>query len=339
MLYFTIVIIDVNNAKKDKDMKKYINVAILVFPDSFVSGVVGIDDIFKISNNFCKQEKDSFFKVTFVSLENNSLNNTHLSLKSKNINENDSYDIIIIPPLTSTSGLLVKQENITSWLIKMYHKGSLLTSVCAGSFLLAQTGLLDFKKATTHWLYENLFKENYTNINLQCEMIIIDEGDIITAGGLSAYMDLALYLVEKFQSREASNFCANLLLVERGRDSQRSYKNLTTTLLIEDESIKKLLKWMKNNLHKTLTTKVLSSKINLQERTFLRLFKKTVQTTPNQYLQNLRIEEAKNLLINSHKSFDHITNDVGFDNESSFRRLFKRETSLNPGEYRKKFQY
>jgi len=311
----------------------------LVLPDTLISGAIGLEDIFNISNNFCKNEQDIDFKINFVSLENDSIKNKHLSLKSENINEDNNYDIVIIPPLTATEQLTQEKEQIISWLIKMYHNGSLLTSVCAGSFLLAQTGLLDFKKATTHWLYENLFKENYPNINLQCEMIIIDEGDIITAGGMSAYVDLALYLVEKFQSREASNFCANLLLVERGRDSQRSYKNLTTTLLIEDESIKKLLSWMKKNLHKTLTTKLLASKVNLKERSFLRLFKKTVQTTPNQYLQNLRIEEAKNLLINTHKSFDHITNDVGFDNESSFRRLFKRETSLNPGEYRKKFQY
>jgi transcriptional regulator GlxA family with amidase domain len=226
----------------------------------------------------------------------------------------------------------------------MYHKGSVLSSVCAGSFILANTGLLDFKKATTHWTYEPLFEKSFPNIELDCNAMIVDEmvrsgSRIITAGGMSAYVDLALYFIEKYLSKQSANQCANLLLVERGRDSQRSYKNLATTLFIEDKAISSLLLWIKKNLHKNISTQDLAKKMNLQERSFLRQFKKVVQITPNKYLQNIRIEEAKSLLINSSKNFEEITSDVGFYNESSFRRLFKKETALTPGEYRKKFQY
>ena len=320
--------------------KKSINVAIVVLESAMVSGVAGIEDIFTIANGYCKKESDLPFKTTFVSLSNKVASQySHVTIETKVISDDDRFDIVIIPPLMATTEIMQDQPELTAWLIKMYHKGTLLTAACAGSFLLAKTGLLDHKKATTHWVYESLFREHFPNVVLQSEMILIDEGRIITAGGMSAYMDLALYLVEKYHSSESANLCANLLLVERGRDSQRSYKDLTNTMLVDDEEIKSLLNWMKKSLHKNLSTSQLASKMKLQERSFVRRFKKALNTTPNQYLQNLRIEEAKSLLISTSKSFDLITNDVGFDNESSFRRLFKRETSLNPGEYRKKFQH
>jgi len=321
-------------------MAKTISVAIVTLHDTLLSSAVGLMDIFNIANAYCKKESEPSFTTTFVSPPNEKSSNTpNVALTCKDISKSDTYDIIIIAPLTATNELLIRDEYLIEWLIHMYHKNTLLTSVCAGSFILAHTGLLDFKKATTHWIYESLFQENFQEVELRCEEMIVDEKSIITAGGMSAYVDLALYLIEIHLSKESAHSCANILLVERGRDSQRSYKNLTTTLLIEDEEIKKLLQWTKKNLHKNIGTPEMAKKMQLQERTFLRLFKKVVHTTPNHYLQNLRIEEAKSLLVNSSKSFDIITNDVGFFNESSFRRLFKKETALTPGEYRKKFQY
>jgi|LGOV01.1.fsa_nt_gb transcriptional regulator GlxA family with amidase domain len=312
-------------------------VAILVLQNSLISAITSINDIFTISNGYCKSANDLPFETSFVSTCKE-LNHTNIVLKTKLIDEHDNYDIIIIPPLMETIEVNKEQNKLNSWLIQMYHKGTLLTAVCAGSIVLANSGLLDYKRATTHWLYESLFKEKFPKVDLQCELLLIDEGHIITAGGMSAYVDLALYLVEKYHSKQSADICANLLLIDRGRDSQLSYKNLSSTLLVEDKEMKKLLSWMKKNLHKELTTKKLAKKMNIHERTLLRQFKKTLNLTPNQYLQNLRIEEAKALLMNTQKSFNVITDEVGFNNESSFRRLFKRETSLNPGEYRKKFQ-
>ena len=319
-------------------LPKNINVAVVILDNTLLSSAVGLMDIFNLNNGFCKKECDANLITTFVSSSHKNQSSS-VSLTCKALNKQNNYDIIILPPLTTTNNLIHVDNELNSWLIYMYHKGVLLTSVCAGSFILAHTGLLDYKKATTHWAYEELFEKSFNKIDLVCEQMLVDEGQLITAGGMSAYVDLALYLIEGHISKESAQTCANLLLVERGRDSQRSYKNLTTTLLIEDEEIKKLLLWSKNNLHKNIGIKELAHKINMQERSFLRRFKKVVNTTPNQYLQNLRIEEAKNLLINSAKSFDLITSEVGFFNESSFRRLFKKETSLTPSQYRKKFQY
>lgn len=316
---------------------KKIKIGIIVLENSLISAVTGLDDIFSICNVYCKHEDEAEIIISYLALDKN-LNFSKLSLKTQRIEEKDSFDIIIIPPILSEKTLLI-QPSLSKYLVKMYHKGTVLTAACAGSFILAQTGLLDYKKATTHWLFESLFLERFPNVMLHTDKILIDEGELITAGGISAYIDLALYLIEKNLSLQSANKCASLLLVDRGRESQTCYKDLNSTLLVEDKEIKNLLLWMKKNLEKKLTTKSLSLHIGLQERSFIRRFKSAVQTTPVQYLQNLRIEKAKSLLMSSKKSFEDITYEVGFNNESSFRRLFKKKTSLNPGEYRKKFKF
>ena len=321
-------------------MSKNISVAIVLTKDTLISGATGMDDIFHIASHYAKQSSEAKIKVTYLSSDANlQLNNPNIHIKTHPIHVENVYDIIILPPLMGDIDLNQKDFVLNDWLVKMFHQGSLVSTVCASSFILAQTGLLDFKKATTHWIYEDLFQKTFKNVSLQSDMILVDEGNIITAGGMSASVDLALYLVERYLSKDTANKCANILLVDRGRDSQRSYKDLTNFLLIENEDIKSLLTWAKKNLAKNIGTKELADKMKMQERTFLRLFKKVLSTTPNKYLQSLRIEEAKTQLINTSHSFEQITNDVGFYNESSFRRLFKKETSLTPGEYRRKFQY
>lgn len=321
-------------------MGKIISVGIILMKDSLISGATGMDDIFHIASNYAKQKSEVKLQITYLSIGKElELNQKNIHIDTTAIASDDFYDIIIFPPLMGQIDVMHQDKELTAWIIKMFHDGALVSSVCASSFILAQTGLLDFKRATTHWIYESLFAKTFPKVNLESDMILVDEGNIITAGGMSASVDLALYLIEKYLSKDTANKCANILLVDRGRDSQRSYKDLTNFMLIEDEEIKKLIVWAKKNLSKSIGTKELAKKMEMQERTFLRLFKKVLSTTPTKYLQNLRIEKAKTKLINTSHSFEQITNDVGFYNESSFRRLFKKETSLTPGEYRSKFQY
>jgi len=314
-----------------------ISVAILVIEGSLSSAVLGLKDIFDICNAYCRQKGEPRVSSTFVGLDTSiSLSNINLDLQKISLEQD--FDIVIIPPII-TGHELESNETLNTWLVSLYHKNTSLSAACMGSFVLGQTGLLDFKKATTHWLLEQKFKDSFPKVHLQSEKILIDEGKIITSGGVTAYIDLAFYLIEKKLSLETANKCASLLLVDRGRESQQCYKDLSSMILVEDAAIKKLLKWMDENLQKELSIKVLAKKMKMQERSFVRRFSKEVKNSPNQYLQGLRIQKAKDLLISTGLSFEQITYEVGFTNESSFRRLFKRETSLNPGEYRKKFKF
>ncbi len=312
-----------------------ISVAVIVSDDSLLSAVIGIGEIFDISNGFCRKPNEAFFEINYLSstaLKDSSIIQVHTKILRE-----QTYDLIVVPP-AKTAKVMRMDGILNQWLIRRYHEGSVLCAACVGSFVLAQTDLLNHKRATTHWLFESEFKQKFPVVNLMIDHILIDEGNLITAGGVTAYFDLCLHIIQRYLSNDTANHCASLLLVERGRISQRCYKDLSHTGGVEDEEIKALLEWIKKRFEDNLSIPMMAAKMGLKERSFIRRFKASVEMTPNEYLQNLRIEKAKSLLISSTKSFEQITYDVGFHNESSFRRLFKRETSLNPGEYRKKFR-
>lgn len=151
-------------------------------------------------------------------------------------------------------------------------------------------------------------------------------------------MDLCLYLIEKYFSNRTATQLANLLVVDKGRESQQSYKSFSTVFLYDDKEIKELVFWLKENLHQQISIEDLAKQIESSSKTFTRRFNKALNISPIKYLQILRAEKAKELLICTNKSFSEITFEVGYFDENSFRKLFKKHTSLNPIEFRKKFQ-
>lgn len=297
-------------------------IAIVNLPKTLKSASYAIEEFFYINNIFCKKEDE----IT--------INTKHVTLSD--MSKNEKFDLIIIPPIMSGEKFEFHISALNDWLKKQYFKGTLISSACVGSFFLASSGILDGKSATTHWAYSEIFKQNFPKVNLDTDKILIEDENIITAGGFTSYMDLCLYLVEKYHSNTTATNLANLLVVDKVRKSQKSYKTFSTIFLFDDEDIKRIITWMQKNIQKQISNAILAKKLNISERTFSRRFKKALNTTPNKYLQNLRIQRAKELLITSNKSFDEITFEVGFFNESSFRKLFKKETSLNPIEFRKK---
>lgn len=306
------------------------NIAILILKDVLKSTAYGIEELFHLNNISCKSKEEVEIKTIFVSLEDTKyFETTSIS--------NTIYDVVIIPP-TLQNGVFNINWQIIEWLKYQYNNKAILSSACLGSFILAKTGLLDNKSATTHWASEELFKKEYPNVNLDIDKILVDEKNIITVGGINAYLDLCLYIIEKFHSCKTATQLANLMLIDRARESQKSYKAFSTILLFDDEDIKNSISYMKENLHKQLNIFDLANNINLTEKTFSRRFKKALNISPLQYLKNLRVEKAKDLLISTNRSFRDITLEVGYFDENSFRKLFKQETSLNPKDFRKRFQ-
>lgn len=306
------------------------NIAILILKDVFKSSAYGIEELFYINNISCKSKDEVEIKTTFVSDEETKY------FKTTSIS-NTIYDVVIIPPIQNEKVFDISPK-IIDWLIYQYNNKAILSSACIGSFILAKTHLLDGKFATTHWAYEELFKKEYPLVNLDINKILIDEKNIITVGGVNAYLDLCLYIIEKIHSCKTATQLANLMLIDRGRDSQKSYKAFSTILLFDDEDIKNSILYMKDNLHKQLSILEIASSINLTEKTFYRRFKKALNISPLQYLKILRVEKAKELLISTNKSFSNITFELGYFDENSFRKFFKQETSLNPKDFRKRFQ-
>lgn len=306
-------------------------IAILITPQTLKSAAYGIEELFMLYNKYCKSFTEEEIQTTFIGLH------TIVHFEMQILNFKEYYDVIIIPPLLK-EGLEDIPFDIIKWLHFQHTCGAILTSACLGGFFLAKTGLLNGKKATTHWAYEILFQEQFPQVYLDVNKILIDEQKFITAGGIKAYVDLCLYIIEKFYGHKNAIQLSNLLVVDIGRESQQLYKTFSTVFLYDDKEIKQVVQWMKEHLHEQISIKDLAHQLHTSEKTFTRRFKKVLNITAVKYLQNLRIEKAKELLISTNISFGKITFESGYFDENSFRQLFKRQTSLSPIEFRKKFQ-
>jgi len=329
----TIKALKMTNSESD-----IINVAIINYEHALASSIVGIMDIFSIVNNFCLvDEKCPRFKIDILHTKKDISNfNIQINFKSKPITSKSTYNLIIVPPLIDLEHKFETDISLIHWLQKNYKKGTYMSSVCIGAYILAQAGILDDKYATSHWVIEKKLKQDFPKIKLEIDKLIVEDGNIITAGGVSAYIDLCLYVTRKFISKEVSYTCANYLGVDAGRVSQQHYKNLTM-IPSENDDIQKILQYLKTHFKEPITIKDMANYISVSERTFIRYFKKTTGELPNQYLQKLRVEEAKRLLLNTQDSFEYITYYVGYSNPSNFRNLFKKLTGLNPRQYREYF--
>lgn len=222
-----------------------------------------------------------------------------------------------------------------AWL-RTQSERSLLVSCCGGTFVLAEAGLLPGRKVTTTWWLRRLFQSNYPDVDLQIEELLIDEGDLIT-GGAAAYLDLALYLVGKTAGRFVAQDSARVLLIDANRASQAPYMVLQDQLRHSDDLVLQAQILLREQLQDTQTLKSVAEELHVSPRTLIRRFKRATGQTPSNYVQDLRLETAKRLLETTSNSVDEIVYQVGYQDESSFRRLFKRRIQMSPREYRRRF--
>lgn len=319
--------------------KKIIKIAVINYEKVLTSSLVGMLDIFSIVNTFILGSEHEYAFETEILHTDKIITNFNISinLKSRPINYQDHYDLVIIPPIIDTEFQFDENTKLIEWLNYRYLQNSIICSVCVGAYVLAQSGLLNNRRATSHWLIESKIKHDFPKVNLDVHKLIIEDENIITAGGASAYIYLCLYIVRKFISSQAAYTCANYLGVDAGKKSQQHYKDLTQIATENDRDIELIVAWLKENLTEAITVNDMAKKISVSERTLIRKFKKSTGELPNNFLQKLRVQKAKELLINTCESFEQITYIVGYTSPSTFRKLFKEATDLSPIDYRKLF--
>ena len=284
--------------------------------------------------------KANLFEVETASIDGLPVSCTgNLELKpNKALHDIEHTSLIIVPGfMFSILSVLPKLGPMVDWLKQQHDKGSYIASICTGAFVVASTGLLDGKSATTHWLFAEQFNRSFPQVKLHIERTVTEEGQIMCSGGSTSSSDLLLHLIRKFSSPQLAAECAKKLLVDITPRTQTPYACTTFKKNHTDADILKIQIWLENHLAKNVNMEVLVKEFALSMRNFIRRFKDATGQTPVQYLQNLRIEKAKHLLESSRQSFEAITQQVGYEDGNSFRRLFKERVGLSPMAYRKRF--
>lgn len=245
--------------------------------------------------------------------------------------------IVVAPPSLQPLMPAAAMRPIASWMAAAHAGGATLASVCAGAFLLAETGLLAGRPATTHWDYAELLAERHPAVKVDADRLVIDDGDLITAGGVMAWTDLGLVLVERLLGPSIMLATARFLLIDPPGREQRSYRDFSPALDHGDGAILKLQRWLLAEGGRGAGLAEMVARCGLEERTLLRRFRKATGQTPLDYCRQIRIARAREALELSRRPVEAIAFDAGYEDPSAFRKQFQRLTGLSPAAYRKRF--
>lgn len=319
-----------------------LNIAILALENCVHSSVTGTHDIFAVASHKWQELHGSdrpFTRHAIISPDGSPVTAFGgLPLPATGaIDDSERYDIMIVPALYGDIDQIPLKEKICLQLAMQHSSGCCIATVCAGAFLAAEAGLLAGRRATTHWALADTFAKRFPEVQLKAEKMLVDEGDIITAGGVTAYLDLCLHLIRRFGSAELASAVSSTFLIDASREAQLPYRNCSQPKNHSDTEILAAQHWLEENFAEPVTIAHLAMLAGLGERTFLRRFKRATGDTPSEYLQMLRVEAARHMLERTTEPVEQITRAVGYEDPSSFRRLFRQQTGLSPSTYRKRF--
>lgn len=283
--------------------------------------------------------------VTVVAESNRPLRCAHGALVAPDASFRDAShaDVIIVPDLALPAGLDPRGHwpAATAWLRRLYDAGSTICSVCTGSVLLAEAGLLDGREATTHWGACRVFETHYPAVNLRPERILVPTGPehrVITCGGYASWEELAAYLVARFCGQEEAVRTAKVFLLGDRRDGQLPFTAMTRPNVHSDAVVERCQTWIAQHYaHPSPVSRMLDHS-GLPARTFKRRFRTATGYTAIEYVQKLRVEEAKQLLESTAKAIEEVGELVGYRDPTSFRRIFRRLTGVTPARYRQRFR-
>lgn len=338
----------VNSSINDKNRVK--EVVIVAVEETAGSALYGMLDVLLAAGNLWQtlvrsDSQHNGFNVRIASHQKQvfSCGNRIPVIPDCSIEENPTADIIILPELWFGPDETIKGHYlpIMDWLREQYQQGAFIYTACSGSIMLAESGLLNGCPATSHWGYKDLFKKQYPQVEFNPEpnLVFADhDGRIVTAGGTTSWHDLAIHIISRHISAGEAMRIAKVYLLKWHDEGQLPYAALNTNTPHTDSIARLCENWLKENYNKDDALAQVVAFANIPERTLKRRFKAATGTALINYIQNLRIEEAKYLLETTHKTVDEISYTVSYEDLSFFRRLFKRLTGLTPSQYRRMFQ-
>ena len=309
-----------------------------------MAGFVSSMDIFYQAglmwNSIVGKEVTPFFDVKVVTTagEPFTCRNGVRMIPDGSIYDVQDSDLIVVTSISDIDQTLQIEGEVIDWLKDRYGRGSHIATICTGAFVLAETGLIDGKTATTHWCHANKFATRYPQIKLKPEHLITDEGDLFCSGGFNSGIDLSLYLVEKYCGHQVALESSKFAVFDIGRTSQMPYTIFQYQKDHRDSQILAVQDWIEDKYDQNFSYAELARHHGMSRRTLERRFKALTGDTPLTYQQRVRVEKAKRMLEDGQRSFEEITYQVGYEDSGSFRKVFIRKAGLRPTEYRDKFQ-
>jgi transcriptional regulator GlxA family with amidase domain len=318
-------------------------ITILALDHAVTSSVMGTMDIFSqvgVTYNFATgAAPQPRFEVEIVTLDGrpvSGFNETPI-YPHRSAAKVRATDLIVISSFLDFETLSTCQAGIP-WLRHHFETGATIAAICTGTFFLAETGLLDGKRATTHWGLADEFRRRYPKIRFDPNLLIADEGRLLSSGACTSYIDLAVYLIERFHGSTVALQSSKAMLHDFSRTSQTPYIVYQPKKDHGDAKILAIQEQMERSYNLEFDAQRISRRNGMSRRTFERRFKSATGDTPLAYLQRTRVEAAKQMLESGLRTCDEVAYRVGYEDSGFFRKLFFKYTGLRPSDYRLKFR-
>lgn len=327
-----------------------IEALITALPETAGSALYGMVDVLAATGTLWRQligeeAAGSLIRPTIVALSREAFRcgNGIPVVPDVSVDQDPVADIVILPELwlAPDDDMKGRYPELLDWIRRRHRAGSTIYSACSGAVLLAATGLLDGREATSHWGYQDLFRTRFPEVRFRPEpnLVFADRtGRIVTAGGTTSWHDLAIHIISRHCNPGEALRIAKVYLLKWHGEGQLPYASLVRRQPHADAMVRRAEDWLAQHFRQLHAVSAVVAASGIPERSLKRRFKAATGSTLIDHVQNLRVEEAKRLLERGHGSFEEIAAEVGYENPAFFRRLFKRCTGLTPGEYRRMFR-
>ncbi|WJK09279.1 GlxA family transcriptional regulator [Pseudomonas fluorescens] len=314
-----------------------VELGVLIYPGAQLAAVHGLTDLFAVANRVAAEHQSAQLPRLRVSHWQVEGDQPPVRVHASDSGAETGMVAVVIPPSIAGFSAAQAPAGLIHWLREQHARGATLGGVCVGSLLLAESGLLDGRSATTHWTSAKAFAERYPHIKLKADTPIVDDGDLITTAGLMAWSELGLRLVDRLLGPSIASATARFLVVEHSDSASACGSNFAPILNHGDAAILKVQHWLQGNGATDVSLTAMAERAGLEERTFLRRFRAATGLKPTEYCQHLRVGKARELLEFTNGTIDHIAWTVGYQDPGAFRATFKKITGLAPSEYRTRF--
>lgn len=294
----------------------------------------------EVNNCLASLDRDPLFKVQLVGISEEATQRNGLFTVTPDLLIKDvkKTDLIIIPATQDPPHIVMElNKEFVPWIIDQYKGGAEIATFCVGAFFLAGTGLLKGRQCATHWKMVNDFRQMFPDVNVVDDRIMTEEDGIYTSGGAYSFLNLLIYLIEKYAGRDVAVLISKTFMIDPDRYSQSPFIIFKGQKEHEDTPILEAQEFIEKNWQEKITVDQLASMFALGRRNLERRFKKATSNTVVEYIQRVKMEAAKKALETSRKSVNELMYDVGYSDTKAFRTVFKRVTGLSPIEYRNKY--